>query len=134
MSETVHIDESVQALLRQRSFEQLVRLVWIQMALVAITAILAWLLADTRSALSALAGGLVYFIPSVLVVFNLLFKLRLGRLGTLNVFLLEAFKIALSIGLMLVVILQAGAYLVWPAFLIGLIVVLNGYLLLLFKA
>lgn len=133
LSKTLSVSESDQLLLRKQSSKQLTDLISMQAFLVLTVSLLAWVLFDWMTSLSVFIGGMVYLVPSALVVLNIVIKLHLGRSGMMSVFFAELFKIALTLGLMALVVLKAGDHIVWPAFVIGLIIVLKGYLLVLFR-
>ena len=115
-----------------RAAKGLVNLVLAQSALLLIAALISWVLAGGYAALSALAGGLVYLVPSSFAALHMLVKIySQANASALTFFWTQALKIGGSLALLALVVKFAGPYLVWPALLVGLIVVLKGYVLLL---
>ncbi len=91
-----------------------------------------WGLAGFDAGASAFAGAAAYFVP------NALFALRLlvgyvgpQRPGSLAFFWGEALKLLAAAGVVVLVAWYAGDRLVWPAFLLGLLGVMKGYVVLL---
>ncbi|MER1966872.1 ATP synthase subunit I [Castellaniella sp. GW247-6E4] len=94
--------------------------------------LVAWGIAGFDAGASAFAGAAAYFVP------NALFALRLllgyfgsGRPGSLAFFWGEALKLLVAAGVVVLVAWHAGDRLVWPAFLLGLLGVMKGYVVLL---
>jgi len=94
--------------------------------------LLAWLIAGTNAAVSALLGAAAYFVP------NAFFALRLlagywapARAGSLVFFWGEAFKLLAAAGVVVLVAWHWGGWLNWLAFLLGLLGVMKGYVVLL---
>jgi len=94
--------------------------------------VLAWMIAGTNAAVSALLGAAAYFVP------NALFALRLlaghwapARAGALVFFWAEAFKLLAAAGVVVLVAWRWGGWLDWLAFLLGLLGVMKGYVVLL---
>jgi len=80
---------------------------------------------------SALIGALAYLVPNAIFAIRLL--LGLGNAGQANVltfFVGEFAKLALVVAVLMSAGWLAGAWLVWPALLLGLIGVVMGYALL----
>lgn len=97
-----------------------------------VVSILALFIAGKWAALSAFAGGMTYLIPTSMFVLHLVLKLLSKHDATaITFFIGEAIKIGVAMGLMFLVIKVFGSNLVWPAFFVGLIVVLKAYVLLL---
>jgi ATP synthase protein I len=120
------------ARMNARAARGLVNLVLAQAALLLVTALVSWLVAGGYAALSALAGGLIYLIPSSFAALHMLVKIySQANTGALTFFWTQALKIGGTLALLALVVRFAGTYLVWPALLIGLVVVLKGYVLLL---
>lgn len=120
------------ARMNARAAKGLVNLVLAQSALLLVAALASWLIAGGYAALSALAGGLIYLIPSSFAALHMLVKIySQANAGALTFFWTQALKIGGTLALLALVVRFAGAYLVWPALLVGLVVVLKGYVLLL---
>jgi len=120
------------ARMNARAARGLVNMVLAQAALLLLAALVSWLVAGGYAALSALAGGLAYLIPSSFAALHMLVKIySQANAGALTFFWAQALKIGGTLAMLALVVRFAGAYLVWPALLIGLVVVLKGYVLLL---
>lgn len=120
------------ARMNARAAKGLVNLVLAQSALLLVATLASWLVAGGYAALSALAGGLIYLIPSSFAALHMLVKIySQANAGALTFFWTQALKIVGTLALLALVVRFAGPYLVWPALLIGLVVVLKGYVLLL---
>jgi ATP synthase protein I len=113
----------------------LLNLVIAQGLILLLVSLLALIFAGKWSALSAVAGGMTYLIPTSMFVLHLVIRLLSERDATAVTFFVgEAVKIGVAMILMLLVVKVFGSNLVWPAFFVGLLVVLKAYvLLLLFK-
>lgn len=97
-----------------------------------VVSVLALIFAGKWASLSALAGGMTYLVPTSMFVLHLVLKLMSTRDATaITFFVGEATKIGAAMALMLLVVKVFGSNLVWPAFFIGLLVVLKAYVLLL---
>ena len=92
----------------------------------------AWGFAGFDAGASALMGAAAYFVPNALFAVRLL----LGywgpkRPGSLVFFWGEALKLLAVAAIVVAVAWRWGAWLVWPAFLLGLLGVMKGYVVLL---
>ena len=97
-----------------------------------IVSFLALVFAGLWAGLSAFAGGMTYLIPTSMFVLHLVLKLLSKRDATAVTFFVgEAIKIGVAMVLMYLVVKVFGSNLVWPAFFVGLLVVLKAYVLLL---
>lgn len=90
------------------------------------------LVAGRYAAISALLGGLAYLVPNSLFALRLL----LGVMGPVQpspftFFIGEAFKLGTAVGIFGLAAWLGQGWLVWPAMLLGLLLVLKGYVLLL---
>ncbi len=92
----------------------------------------AWGIAGIDAGASALIGAAAYFVP------NALFALRLllgyfgpKRPGSIAFFWGEALKLLFAGGVVVLVAWHWSGWLVWPAFLLGLLGVMKGYVVLL---
>lgn len=114
------------------AMRDLLRLVVAQGLALLIVSLLAWVFAGRWAAFSAFAGGMTYLIPTSMFVLHLVLKLLSRRDATaITFFVGEAMKIGVAMLLMFLVVKVFGPSLVWPAFFIGLLVVLKAYVLLL---
>ena len=114
------------------AMRDLLRLVIAQGIALLIVSLLAWFFAGRWAALSAFAGGMTYLIPTSMFVLHLVLRLLSRRDATAVTFFVgEAIKIGVAMLLMYLVVQVFGPDLVWPAFFVGLLVVLKAYVLLL---
>lgn len=110
----------------------LLNLVIAQALALLVVTLIAFVFATKWGALSALAGGMTYLIPTSMFVLHLVLRLLSQRAASAATFFIgEAIKIGAAIVLMTLVIKVFGTNLVWPAFFAGLLVVLKAYVLLL---
>ena len=110
----------------------LLRLVIAQGLALLVVSFLALVFAGLWAGLSAFAGGMTYLIPTSMFVLHLVLKLLSKRDATAVTFFIgEAIKIGVAMVLMYLVVKVFGSNLVWPAFFVGLLVVLKAYVLLL---
>jgi ATP synthase protein I len=101
------------------------RAILLQVGSTIITALAAGLIAGTRGGVSAALGGVVCTLPNFLFALRLKFVAnRPGASYPANFFLGEFVKIALTIGL-LVMVVRGYADLHWPFMLIGLVLALQ---------
>lgn len=119
------------ALLGASSARGIGRLLAAQAVLGGLGVFVSWAVGGGVAAVSAMIGAAAYFVP------NAFFALRLlaGFLGQkkpnpFGVFLGEALKLGSAVMLMALAAYFGRAWLVWPAFLFGLLCVLKGYVLL----
>ncbi|NLP31882.1 MAG: hypothetical protein GX353_01860 [Oligella ureolytica] len=110
----------------------LLRLVIAQGLALLVVSFLALVFAGLWAGLSVFAGGMTYLIPTSMFVLHLVLKLLSKRDATAVTFFIgEAIKIGVAMVLMYLVVKVFGSNLVWPAFFVGLLVVLKAYVLLL---
>ena len=110
----------------------LLRLVIAQGLALLVVSFLALVFAGLWAGLSVFAGGMTYLIPTSMFVLHLVLKLLSKRDATAVTFFVgEAIKIGVAMVLMYLVVKVFGSNLVWPAFFVGLLVVLKAYVLLL---
>lgn len=126
------LSQAEKARLNASSAKGLVNIVLAQFFLLAIVVVLCWVVSGVAAAMSALAGGMAYLVPTALFVLHMLLKLYSGsNASVLTFFWGEAFKLGGTVGLLALIVKLSGTSLVWPALLIGLVAVLKGYVLLL---
>lgn len=114
------------------AMQGLLNLVVAQGLILLIVSLLAWIISGKWSGLSAFAGGMSYLIPTSMFVLHLVLKLLSKRDANAATFFVgEAIKIGVAMVLMYLVAKVFAENLVWPAFIIGLLVVLKAYVLLL---
>ncbi|CAM5215437.1 ATP synthase protein I OS=Castellaniella defragrans OX=75697 GN=HNR28_002566 PE=4 SV=1 [Castellaniella defragrans] len=94
--------------------------------------LLAWGFAGSDAGASALIGAVAYFVPNTLFAMRLLLGyLGPRRPGSLAFFWGEALKLLATAAIVVAVAWRWGSWLVWPAFLLGLLGVMKGYVVLL---
>ncbi|WP_432786483.1 hypothetical protein AAEX37_00626 [Oligella sp. MSHR50489EDL] len=114
------------------AIRELLNSVVAQLVVLLITTLVVFVFWSNWAALSIIAGGMTYLIPSALFVLHLVLRLLSQKPASATMFLVgEAIKIGVAMLLMVLVIKVFGTNLVWPAFFVGLLVVLKAYLLLL---
>ncbi|MGL4574101.1 MAG: ATP synthase subunit I [Burkholderiaceae bacterium] len=97
---------------------------WVAALLVA--AVGAWF--GVHTALSALAGGLAYAIPNSLFALTLMLKSRVQGANPVSFLLGEGMKIILTVAILGLINVMLPTV-VWPAVIVGLIVVVKAQLL-----
>ncbi|TAN27314.1 MAG: hypothetical protein EPN31_12365 [Castellaniella sp.] len=91
----------------------------------------AWGFAGSDAGASALIGAVAYFVPNALFAVRLLLGyLAPRRPGSLVFFWGEALKLLATALIVVAVAWRWGGWLVWPAFLLGLLGVMKGYVVL----
>jgi ATP synthase protein I len=95
-------------------------------AVVLVGAVCAWFGIDT--ALSAVAGGLAYAVPNSLFALTLLAKSRVQGANPVSFLLGEGLKIILTVAILGLINVMLPTV-VWPAVIVGLIVVVKAPLL-----
>lgn len=92
----------------------------------------AWGIAGKDAGASALIGAVAYFVPNALFAMRLLLGyLGPRRQGSLAFFWGEALKLLATALIVVAVAWRWGGWLIWPAFLLGLLGVMKGYVVLL---
>lgn len=102
----------------------MLKVVVLQAGLVAVAALVASFFAGTRGAVSVLLGGVAYALPNLLFVLRL--SLNPGRSGGMTFFVGELFKLAGTIGILVVAVKSYEVH--WVCLLIGLAVALKANL------
>jgi ATP synthase protein I len=100
----------------------MLKVVLLQAAAILAVAAMAGLLAGTEAALSALAGGGAYFLPSLLFALRLRLAVATQRAGAAGFLIGEAVKLSAVVALLL--LLPRMIEVNWPALLAGLFAVL----------
>ena len=104
------------------------RLVWIQLAMACGVALVSLLVAGWPAAVSALAGGAAYAVPNALFAFRVVRSAnKPDGASPHNLFVGQFAKILAVLVCLGGFLLVLGEWLVWPALLAGLIVVLKSY-------
>lgn len=113
----------------------MMRVALTQYALVAVVAALFAVFAGQDAAVSALLGGLSYALPTTMYALLIKQVRRTIKQSTINAMavLLGEFLKILAVLLLMLIIARVCENLNWPAFLVSLIAVLNGYFVMLFK-
>ncbi|GAB2886399.1 ATP synthase subunit I [Paralcaligenes sp. KSB-10] len=128
----LELSEADRAALVTGAGRGVVRALMAQLAMGGFGALLSWVVAGSAAGLSALMGAGAYFVPNVLFAVRVLLGLYgPGKPSELTFFLGEAFKLASTLLLLGLAVHLTRGWLVWPAFLLGLLCVLKGYVLLL---
>ena len=130
--EALVLTDQERAIIARRARVGLFRALGAQAFTGMLAVLVSWGIAGFDAGASAFAGAAAYFVP------NALFALRLllgyfgpRRPGSLAFFWGEALKLLAAAGVVVLVAWQAGDRLVWPAFLLGLLGVMKGYVVLL---
>lgn len=129
--EAVSLNHEQRMQMNANAARGLAQIILAQTAILLVVVLLAGLIGAWGSMWSAFAGGMIYLIPSALVVMQMLMRLYAGANASVGSFFIgEAIKIGGSIALMALLVKFAGDAIVWPALLIGLVAVLKAYVLL----
>lgn len=116
----------------QRAARGIVRTLGAQAVMGVVVAAVAWAVGGHTAALSALLGAAVYWVPNALFALRLLMRLFSGKTATVGAFFIgEMLKLGTALVLLVGVAWLDTGWLVWLAFLAGLLGVLKGYVLLL---
>jgi ATP synthase protein I len=130
--EGLEFNDADLAALNARAGRGIVRGLVAQAIMGGLAALVSWVVAGPFAGLSALAGAGAYFVPNALFASRLLLDTSgTRRPGPLAFFVGEALKLGLAVALLGLAANLGRAWLVWPAFLLGLLCVLKGYVLLL---
>ncbi|MCK9507455.1 MAG: ATP synthase subunit I [Pigmentiphaga sp.] len=125
-SEPIHFSEIERAQHNKQAMIGLMRTVVIQIVASFAASMLAWFVAGVESAVSMLLGSMAYTLPNAGFAFKLSLDIvRFGGGAPTTFFFGELLKMTVAALLLIVIASLLGAYLVWPAFLIGLIVALK---------
>jgi len=103
-----------------------------QAVMALIATVLAGAFADKWAAWSALGGAGAYFLPNSWLALRLWLSVRRSRpVGPAALMAQALLKLLVTVLLLWGLVQVAGAWLVWPAVLLGLVFTLKGYVLLL---
>lgn len=131
-TEPVRLTETQRRQVQAKAMRGLVRVLVAQLVMSAIAVVVSWLVAGFYAGISALLGALSCFVPNALFATRLLVGMVLGQPADPGRFLVgELVKLLASVVLLVLAIYLAQPWLVWPALLFGLLMVLKGYVLLL---
>ncbi|WP_028357209.1 ATP synthase subunit I [Brackiella oedipodis] len=131
MTEPVRLTPSERKRLNQKAFKGLLNAVIAQSCALVVVVLIAaiW---GLWAAVSALAGGLAYLLPSAFFVLHMLIKLFAQQnASAMTFFYGEGFKLFAAVALLFISYRLLGSHIVWPALLFGLLAVLKAYVLLL---
>jgi ATP synthase protein I len=126
------LSEQDRARIARRSRVGLYRALAAQAVTGLLVVLVAWGVAGFDAGASALIGAVAYFVPNALFAARLLLGyLGPKRPGSLAFFWGEALKLIATAAIVAAVAWRWGSWLVWPAFLLGLLGVMKGYVVLL---
>ncbi|GAA4333459.1 hypothetical protein GCM10023144_24760 [Pigmentiphaga soli] len=124
--EPVRYTETERALLRQRAMRGLLRTIVVQFAVSIAVAVVAFAVSGSAAGLSALLGAAAYVFPNALFAFRLILSVHKPDGATPATFFLGQLLKILIAGLLIVAVARLGReFLVWPAFLAGLVCALK---------
>lgn len=124
--EPIHFSEIERAQHNKQAVFGLLRTVAIQIVASFVASALAAWVSGVETAVSLLLGSLAYLLPNAGFAFKLsLDIIRFGGAAPTTFFFGELLKMTVAALLLVVIASLLGAYLVWPAFLIGLVVALK---------
>lgn len=128
----VQLTEAQKASLQAKARKGLLRALVAQAIMALVAVAICWLVAGVYAGASALLGAAAYLVPNALFALRLLVGLVMGRPANPAGFLLgELIKLGAAVALLVLGVYLAQAWLVWPALIFGLVMVLKGYVLLL---
>ena len=120
--EPLRLTEAERAVLRQQAVRDLLYAIIIQVFVSVLIALLAWGVSGSAAAGSALAGALACVIPNALFAFRLMLSVHKPGGANPATFLIGEFlKIAVAAMLIVLAAKVCREWLVWPAFIAGLI-------------
>jgi len=124
--EPLRLTEAERAVLRQQAVRDLLYAIIIQVFVSVLIALLAWGVSGSAAAGSALAGALACVIPNALFAFRLILSVQKpGGANPATFFFGEFFKIAVAVVFIVAAAKFGREWLVWPAFLAGLVCALK---------
>jgi ATP synthase protein I len=132
LNEPVVLTEAELALINARARLELMQVVFAQLLMSFVVALLAWLIGGLDAGWSALAGSAAYFVPNFLFALRLfLATFRPGGSSALVFLAGEFLKVGAAVGLLWLLAHVGGERVVWLAVIAGLIAALKGYMLVL---
>lgn len=132
VNEPVVLTEAELALINARARLELMQVVFAQLLMSFVVALLAWLIGGLDAGWSALAGSAAYFVPNFLFALRLfLATFRSGGSSALVFLAGEFLKVGAAVGLLWLLAHVGGERVVWLAVIAGLIAALKGYMLVL---
>jgi ATP synthase protein I len=132
VNEPVVLTEAELALINARARLELMQVVFAQLLMSFVVALLAWLIGGLDAGWSALAGSAAYFVPNFLFALRLfLATFRPGGSSALVFLAGEFLKVGAAVGLLWLLAHVGGERVVWLAVIAGLIAALKGYMLVL---
>ncbi|MDX3906273.1 MAG: ATP synthase subunit I [Pigmentiphaga sp.] len=124
--EPLRLTEAERIVLRQQAVRDLLRAIIVQVAVSVVIAGLAYAVSGSTAAGSALAGAAAYVIPNALFAFRLVLSVQKPEgANPATFFLGEFLKIAIAAALIVAAARFGREWLVWPAFLAGLVCALK---------
>lgn len=128
----IELTESQRESLRRKSGQGILRVLGAQSVMLAFAVGVSGAVGGWGAAVSALVGGMAYFLPNALFALRLFVGLWGSRQSSpFTFFIGEAFKLASAVVVLGLVAWFGKQWVVWPALLFGLLCVLKGYVLLL---
>lgn len=126
------LTEADLAQINARARLELMQVVFAQLLMSFVVALLAWLIGGFDAGWSALAGSAAYFVPNFLFALRLFLATFRPSGSSALVFLAGEFlKVGASVGLLWLLAHVGGERVVWLAVIAGLIASLKGYILVL---
>jgi len=126
------LTEADLAQINARARLELMQVVFAQLLMSFVVALLAWLIGGFNAGWSALAGSAAYFVPNFLFALRLfLATFRPGGSSALVFLAGEVLKVGAAVGLLWLLAHVGGERVVWLAVIAGLIAALKGYMLVL---
>lgn len=130
--EPIKLTDAERKRVQASSIKGFVRVLAAQAGMMLVAVVVSWLVAGVEAGASAFLGALSCFVPNALFATRLILGMVAGRPVGPGKFLVgELVKLLASVALLALVVYVAQPWLVWPALLFGLLMVLKGYVLLL---
>ncbi|WP_130356196.1 ATP synthase subunit I [Pigmentiphaga kullae] len=124
--EPLRLTEAERTVLRRQAVRDLLHAIIVQIAVSIVVAVLAYAVSGSAAGLSALAGAAAYVIPNALFAFRLILSVQKpGGANPATFFFGEFFKIAVAVVFIVAAAKFGREWLVWPAFLAGLVCALK---------
>jgi len=124
--EPLRLTEAERIVLRQRAVRDLLHAIIIQVAVSVVVAVLAYAVSGSAAGGSALVGAAAYVIPNALFAFRLILSVhKPGGANPATFFFGEFLKIAIAAVFIVAAAKFGREWLVWPAFLAGLVCALK---------